>query len=72
MKQTKIQSGIEAATQTVVAFGLATLIQPIVFKLWDIHVNYGESMQIAVVFTLVSLVRSYIVRRVFNAYHHRS
>lgn len=70
MTQSKLQSGVEAITQTIVAFLLATLIQPWVFLLWDIQVNYSTSMQIAVIFTLVSLVRSYIVRRVFNYVHH--
>ena len=71
MTQSKLQSGVEAITQTIVAFLLATLIQPWVFLLWDIQVNYSTSMQIAVIFTLVSLVRSYIVRRVFNWVHHK-
>jgi len=69
--QTKRQSLIESATQTGVAFILSTLIQPIILHQYDCYLNYTMSMQVAVIFTLVSFVSSYIVRRGFNWLHIR-
>ena len=73
MKQSKLHSFIESVTQTVVAFLLAVyVVQPLVFEYeMGIQVDTGTSMRVAIVFTLVSLVRSYFVRRAFNEWHHR-
>jgi hypothetical protein len=70
-KQTHTQSIIESCTQTVVAFLLSILIQPVILGHWHLIVSYTASMQIAIAFTTVSFIRSYIVRRFFNHIHHR-
>ena len=42
------------------------VVQPIVFWIYDIHLNLTTNTSIAIIFTAVSFVRSYIVRRIFN------
>lgn len=64
--QTKRQSLIESATQTAVAFLLATAIQPLVLHHEGCFIDYEASMRVAVVFTIVSFFRGYLVRRLFN------
>jgi len=63
---------IETFTNLIIGFFLGILVvQPIVFSYWHIVLAPTENITIAVVFTLVSLVRGYIVRRAFNWYHQK-
>lgn len=64
--QPKHISMIEAVTGTLIGFFVAVLIQVIVFPWFDIVTRPIENMQIAVIFTAVSIVRGYCVRRLFN------
>ena len=61
-------SFVEAVTNIVVGYGLAVLTQIIVFPMFGLHASLGENLLIGSVFTLVSLFRSYALRRVFNAF----
>jgi hypothetical protein len=56
----------EAAANIVVGYCLAVLTQVIVFPLFGLSVSLGENLGIGAVFTVISLVRSYILRRIFN------
>ncbi len=67
MMQSRTMSFIEAATNVVVGFGLAVLTQVLVFPVFGIAVSFDQHVSIAVIFTLVSLARGYVLRRVFNA-----
>lgn len=65
MSQSKKMSIIESATQTVVAFLLSVAVQPTVYSWYGWDVSYYHSAELAVVFTVISLVRGYIIRRCF-------
>lgn len=68
MGQSKRGSLIESATNILVGFGVALLSQIIVFPLVGIHgVPLSTNLEIGAYFTAISLVRSYIIRRWFNA-----
>jgi hypothetical protein len=58
---------IEAVTNVVVGFAVALLTQIIVFPLFGIAVSLGENLAIGVLFTLASICRSFVLRRVFEA-----
>ena len=64
--QSRWMSFVEAVTNIMVGYGLAILTQIIVFPLFGLHVSLGENLLIGGLFTGVSLVRSYALRRVFN------
>ena len=64
--QSRWMSLVEAATNIVVGFGLAVLTQVLVFPLFGLRVSLGENLGIGAVFTVVSLVRSFALRRIFN------
>ena len=66
--QSRWMSFVEAVTNIVVGYGLAVLTQIIVFPMFGLHASLGENLLIGSVFTLVSLFRSYALRRVFNAF----
>lgn len=66
MPQTKLWSFIESITNIVVGYSVATLSQYVIFPIFNIHVSFKEHLYIGLWFTLVSLVRSYTLRRIFN------
>ncbi len=66
MTQTKIQSLIESITHTIIGLGTSIVIQLILYPLLSIPVSFGQNIIITIVFFAVSIIRQYIVRRIFN------
>ncbi len=64
--QTKTMSLIETITGTVVGYLLALSTQIILFSWLGIAIDLHQNMAIALIFTAVSIVRSYVLRRIFN------
>jgi hypothetical protein len=58
---------VEAVTNVLVGYGVAVATQWAVFPLFGLHVTLQENLVIGLVFTAVSLVRSYMLRRAFEA-----
>jgi len=67
--QTKTQSLIESIINILIGYIVAVLSQLLVFPLFDIVVPFTDNLLIGAYFTVISLVRSYIVRRYFNKAH---
>lgn len=67
--QTRIQSFIEAWANVVIGHFIALAAQMIVFPLYDIDITITQNIQIGLIFTAVSIARSYILRRLFNQCH---
>ena len=67
MRQSRLMSLVEAVTNVVVGYALAVGVQIVVFPLLGLQATFGQSLGIGAVFTLVSLVRGYLLRRLFNA-----
>jgi hypothetical protein len=65
MKQSRLMSLIEAITNVIVGYALAVVTQIIVFPLFGLEAALGEHMAIGTAFVAVSLVRSYLLRRLF-------
>ena len=70
--QSRWMSLIEAVTNIAVGYGVAVLTQALVFPLFGLSVSLGENIGIGAVFTVVSLIRSFALRRAFNALVARS
>ena len=64
--QSRLMSIIEAATNIVVGYGLAVVTQVLVFPLFGLTASFSENLAIGGVCTGISLVRSYLLRRIFN------
>ena len=71
MKQTRLGSLAESALNVVIGYGVALISQLVVFPMVGIHIPLHTNFVIGFWFTLISLVRSYIIRRWFNARIHR-
>ena len=67
--QTRTQSLIEASANVAIGYLVALSAQMIVFPVLGIEVNLSQNLLIGAIFTAVSLLRSYAVRRVFNWMH---
>ena len=67
--QSRLMSMIEAIVNVLVGFWVAVLTQMLVFPLFDLHASFSQNIGMGLIFTLVSWVRSYLLRRAFNAIH---
>lgn len=66
MSQSRRWSAIEAVANVVVGYALAVMTQAWVFPLFGLHASPREHAVIGLVFTAVSLIRSYSLRRLFD------
>jgi hypothetical protein len=67
MKQSRLMSLVESLTNVLVGYGVAVVTQMLVFPLFGLAVTVTENLLIGLVFTAVSIVRSYALRRGFEA-----
>jgi hypothetical protein len=72
MQQSKIESLIEVCINVAVGWVIALMTQLIVFPMFGIQVTLGEQLSISVIFTVVSIIRGYVIRRWFNARIHNA
>ena len=66
MTQSRTMSAAESVANVAIGFGIALATQVVVFGALEIPVSLEQNLCIGVVFTVVSLIRSYLLRRVFN------
>ena len=72
MKQSRTMSLVEAVTNVLIGYGVAVATQMLVFPLFGFEASLQDNLAIGLVFTAVSLVRSYLLRRAFEALRVRS
>ena len=56
----------EAVTNVAVGFVFAIIVQALVFPLVGLKVTFAENMLIGAAFTVASVIRSYVLRRLFE------
>ena len=66
MKQSRLMSLVEAITNVVVGHVLAIATQIVVFPWFGIEAGLSDHLTIGLVFVAVSLVRGYLLRRLFE------
>jgi branched-subunit amino acid transport protein len=64
--QSRQASFLEALTNVVAGYGVALLVQAIVYPQFGITTTIEVDALIAAIFTAASLARSYLLRRVFE------
>ena len=67
MKQSRLMSLVESLANVLVGYGVAVVTQMLVFPLFGLAVTVTENLLIGLIFTVVSIVRSYLLRRGFEA-----
>ena len=63
--QTRTLSAVETLSSTAIGYLVAVLTQAIVFPAYGIKTHAGDHFAIAAIFTAVSIIRGYFVRRFF-------
>lgn len=66
MGQTRKGSAVEAVCNVAIGYIVAVCSQVVIFPWFGIHVALSDNLVIGLWFTVISLARSYIIRRVFN------
>lgn len=67
MRQSRLMSFVEAVANVVVGYGIAVLTQFLVFPLFGLSATISQNLAIGAIFTVISLARSYLLRRLFEA-----
>lgn len=66
MRQSRRASLIEATLNTVIGYFIAVAAQIVVFPLFGIHVSLVTDLVIGLIFMIISMLRSYYLRRLFE------
>jgi hypothetical protein len=69
--QSRLGSLVEAFLNVAIGFWVALLTQIVVFPLYGMNVDLGQNLEIGAIFTVIAIIRSYVVRRVFNRFRPR-
>lgn len=72
MNQSRTMSLVEAIANVVVGYGIAVVAQIMIFPLFELHTTLAENLQMGAVFTVVSIARSFGLRRLFEVIRVRS
>lgn len=63
MKQSRLMSLVESVANLIVGYGVAVVTQIPIFGL---HTTLAQNLKMGAVFTVVSIARSYVLRRLFE------
>lgn len=64
--QSRLMSLVEAITNVAIGYALAVVTQVLIFPLFGLHTTLEQNLKMGAVFTGVSLLRSYVLRRLFE------
>lgn len=72
MSQSRLSSFIEAMINIIIVFGINFTANALVFPLFGWQISTADNFLLGAIYTVISLVRSYTIRRWFNARIHRA
>ena len=72
MNQSKLQSMNESLVNVALGMIISMALQIVVFPAFGHAFTLAQNIGITVIFTVASILRSYVVRRWFNAALHRA
>lgn len=64
--QLKKHSLIESCTNIIVGYTINMIANFIIFPIWGWSITLKQNIEIGIVYTVISLIRSYCLRRVFT------
>jgi hypothetical protein len=71
MKQSKLMSWLESLVNIAVGFGISLAAQTFFLPLLGVQIEFRQNLLFALIMTVISILRSYTLRRVFEALHIR-
>jgi len=72
MKQSRLMSLVESVANVIVGYGVAVVTQILIFPFFGLHTTLAQNLKMGAVFTIVSIARSFALRRVFEAIRMRT
>jgi hypothetical protein len=69
--QSKLQSFLEAWANTLIGYTINLGVQLVVYPFYGATFSFGQNLQIGLIFLIVSITRSYVLRRAFNYLHSK-
>lgn len=72
MTQTRLGSLIEALINVVIGFSINFIANLLIFPLFGMHISLGNNFLMGLIYTAISIARSYVIRRWFNSMLHRA
>ena len=66
MKQSRAMSLVESLANVAVGYGVAVVTQILIFPIFGLHTTLGQNLMMGAIFTVVSIGRSYALRRLFE------
>jgi len=67
--QKKEHSVLEVLLNVFIGYSIAVAAQVAVLPWFGVNISFYDNMQIALFFTIISMIRQYYVRRLFNWLH---
>jgi len=64
-------SFVEAIANVIFGYGVAVVAQMLVLPWFGVHMSLTQNLKLAATFTLISIVRSFVLRRLFEAIRAR-
>ncbi|MDA9499296.1 DUF7220 family protein [Bradyrhizobium sp. CCBAU 11357] len=71
MKQSKIMSLVESVINIAIGFGISLAAQMYFLPLLGVIISFQQNLLFALIMTVISIARSYLLRRLFEAMHIR-
>jgi ABC-type sugar transport system permease subunit len=71
MSQSRVMSLVEVATSSLIGFVVSIFTNWAVLPIFGMYPSFHQSFWITLVFMVISIIRSYLVRRFFAAYVER-
>ena len=68
MNQSRLMSLVEAVVNVIVGYGVAVVTQILIFPIFGLHTTLAQNLKMGVVFSFVSIARSFALRRLFEQF----
>lgn len=68
MSQTRLMSLVESVANVMIGYGVAVVTQIMIFPVFGLHMTLAQNLTMGAVFTVVSIARSYVLRRLFERF----
>ncbi|CAB4121321.1 MULTISPECIES: DUF7220 family protein [Polynucleobacter] len=72
MSQSRLGSFIEACINVAIGFWINYFANLLIFPHFGFHISLEANFVMGLIYTVISVVRSYLIRRFFNAKIHKA
>ena len=63
---------LEAWSNTIIGYFINLAVQLVVYPFYGATFTFGQNIKIGLIFMVVSIARSYLLRRAFNSMHGKA